>query len=171
MDSEAETTIVVPPSNREVIIGSMEVNIADLKQDLEAGKNKFYQSYPFPSFEPHFQIQLSFGDSTDYAVHLLVKPSLTSSPSQMSVRVCVYEGDQDVPVHTIPSSLIYTSTREIDYPSTPLTTLSLTTRESIGYTQHLTKFPRILDVNELMKITSRTLIIKAFLEYNVMFPH
>lgn len=156
----------------------MEMNTADLKKGLESSRSmtKAYKSYPFPSIGPHFQIQLSSSDSTDYAVHLLTKPSLTSSPSyvHMSVRVCVYDGDHDVPLHATPSSLIYTSTHEIDNTATsppPTTTPSLTTQESTtGYTQYLATFPHILNLNELKQIMNRTLVIKTFLEYNAVFP-
>ena len=168
-DSAVETTIVAPPSNREVTISSMEVNTVELTKGLEASRSttKIYKSYPFPSFGPQFQVQLSSSNSTDYALHLLTVPSLTSSPSHMTVRVCVYEGDKDVPVNTIPSSLIYTSTQEIDPTTTQTTPTTTSSMTSAGYTQYLATFPQVLNLTELRQIMSMTLIIKAFLEYNV----
>ena len=153
-----------PLHGREVLIGSMELKMKELMEDIKGqDTQKVYTSYPFPFLSHGQQFQLHFypnnADSSHCILHLIMlHPPSHPSPSHLSAQVCIYEGGlENVPADALPSSPIHKTTKMVDHSPTP----------SQADAHSMTPFPNLLSHRELAQIQHDTLVIKAVLEHRI----
>ena len=163
----------------------------------EGAATKIYKSYPFPyhSVGQQYQMVLTpHATTSDFHYNLrLVMAGLPSDcsplPSHISAQVCMYEVDYDnfpcdstsdmlsSPINTLtqeistqPTIHPTLSTASIDPPSpaTPLIPTSPTQPHAASTTHHsLALFQNILNSEKLAQVHSKTVVVKAFLEYSL----
>lgn len=163
----------------------------------EGVATRVYKSYPFPYLSVGQQYQMvvtPHATASDLHYNLrLVMAGLPSNcsplPSHISAQVCVYEVDNEDPcisTSAMLSSPINTFSQEISIqptthpttsskastalpsPATPLIPTSPTLPHTASNTHHsLALFQNILDFENLAQVHSKTIVVKAFLEYSL----